>query len=116
MSSLNTTTITELKNQAKYGKEYNNVYQIATNLLCLKKQENMLKLEIDKVKQQLLDYMKSNNLDKIEDDVFGGYISLKSELEKIIVDVKKLQNDFPEVYNNSIKISTVKEHLEIKTK
>lgn len=110
-----TTTIQQLQNKARYSKEYDNAYLVATNIILAKKQINLLKLELEKNSKLLLDYMVENDIEKIiDEDSPSDSIQYQDTIEKLIVDSKKLKTEYNQIYNNCVKVSTTKAHLVVK--
>lgn len=74
----------------------------------------MLKAADEAIRAKLLDYMEQNNLDKI--DAPGGTFTRKKAYSTTRVDSKKLQSQFPAVYEKVKSTSEVKASISYKPK
>lgn len=73
-----------------------------------------LKAQEDELKEQILSEMQAHNLIKLEtDDLVISYVD---SYDKESFDKNKLKEDYPKLYDEYIKMSTVKPSIRIKVK
>ena len=87
---------------------------VCEKLIALNETIENAKKEMDALKTQLFNDMKSNNINKLENEKV--LINFINETFRNDIDKKTLQEKYKKVYNEVLKITSVKEHLSIKVK
>lgn len=83
----------------------------ATSVLTLKQQIKSLTETLNQQSETLVKQMQENGLNQIIiEDV--GVVNLKDMQERLVVDNNRLKNVYNQIYQDCIKVSQVKAHLE----
>ena len=83
----------------------------ALSVLTLKKQIKALTETLNQQSETLLQQMKSEGLNQITIEGIG-VVNLKDSQEKLIIDSNRLKNTYNQIYQDCVKVSQVKAHLE----
>lgn len=73
-----------------------------------------MKKQLEEVRGNILSDL--NDLQRKSDSTDYGTFSVREESTKVSIDRKKLESDYPNVFNKVKKISTVKETLQVRKK
>ena len=76
------------------------------------RQMKAIKKEYDAYKQALLDSMETYGIKKIDTDDF--VVSYVAPTERISLDSKKVEAEYPDVYQECLKVSDVKSSVRVK--
>lgn len=83
----------------------------ALSVLTLKKQIKALTETLNQQSETLIQQMKEKGLNQITIEGLG-VVNLKDSQERLIIDNNRLKNVYNQIYQDCVKISQVKEHLE----
>lgn len=83
----------------------------ALSVLTIKKQIKALTETLNQQSEVLVQQMKENNLKQITIEELG-VVNLKDIQEKLIIDSNRLKTTYNQIYQDCVKVSTVKAHLE----
>lgn len=87
---------------------------VSVEIAEFEKKIKELKAQEDELKEQILNEMQAHNLIKLEtDDLVISYVD---SYDKESFDKNKLKEDYPKLYDEYIKMSTVKPSIRIKVK
>lgn len=109
----NTITLQELHQFDIYSKEYSNKSQIANNIFVLKKQIEELTKQLESDKKILLEFMATEKVEKIVDDIYNTKITLVNSSTRKSFDTTNFKKDHMDLFEKYQKDVTVKETLRI---
>ena len=88
--------------------------ETAARLAEFERKTKEIKAAEDALRQKILEEMEANNLKSVDTDEM--MISYKAPYDRETLDSKKLRADHPDLYDNYVKITTVKASVSIKLK
>lgn len=86
----------------------------AKQIVAYEKAMKELKAKYDEIKAKLLDEMEANNILKVDSDILT--VSYIASTDRETFDSKRLREDMPDIYDEYVKITTVKPSVRIKVK
>lgn len=86
----------------------------AKQIIAYEKALKELKAKYDDIKTKLLAEMEANNILKVDSDILT--VSYIASTDRETFDSKKLREDMPDIYDEYVKITTVKPSVRIKVK
>lgn len=88
--------------------------EIEKRIISIEKKMKQLKEQQDELKVALLHEMEVRNIIKIETDSL--VVSYVAPTDRESFDSKKFREDYPDLYDDYVKISTVKSSIRVKVK
>lgn len=89
-----------------------NMITITRSIDQMEKTLKALKAQQDKIKNYILEKMQEQGIKSVKNDFFS--LTYVAPQEKVVVDSKKLKDNYPEVYKECLKLSQVKPQVRIK--
>ena len=88
--------------------------QISATIIDLQNKQNELQNKNNEIKEQIKNSMEQNNIKKYENDFIA--ITYVAPTTKVVVDSKKLKENYIDIYNECSKTSNVKSSIRISIK
>lgn len=90
--------------------------EVSKKIAEFEKKLKALKEQEDELKQLILEEMEKQNIIKLEDETNGLSINYIAKTYRESFDGKKFKEDYPDMYDDYIKMSPVKSSIRIKVK
>ena len=90
--------------------------EVSKKIAEFEKKLKALKEQEDELKQAILEEMEKQNIIKLEDETSGLTINYIAKSYRETFDSKKFREDYPEKYDDYIRMSPVKSSIRIKVK